>query len=192
MGGLEYVKKDTTNVSAQSVAVLGGTTQECPMVPLAFSSCSLLDPVDKHVLCGVTLTFTSNNNDNIGFTNLTASASVNTPELRSILQGNCQLLNTGDPISISNGTNLKPLETDFLAIVGEKKTAPVVDPPECMFNLSGTSPVIGFVMITVTEVIPAPTKAIVVTIDCGEKSLLPSPGGGPNFGLNAALPQLVR
>ena len=179
-----------TDVSAQSVAVMGGPSTECPMVPLAFSSCSLLNP-DGSVKCDQTLVFNSNNNDNIGFTNLTASASVNTPELRSILQGNCQWLNVGDPISISNGTNLQPLVTDFGAIVGKEKIAPVVDVPGCMFNLSGTSRVIGFVTITVTNVISAPTKMIEIEIDCNETTLQPAPAGGAFFGLPAT-PRLVR
>jgi len=183
--------RDQTDVSAQSVAVLGGPTRECPLVPLAFSSCSLLNP-DGSVKCGQTLIFNSNNNDNIGFTNLTASASVNTPELKSILAGNCQWLSVGDPISISNGTNLQPLVGDFLAIKGEKKIAPVVDLPGCMFNLSGTSKVIGFVTIIVTDVIAAPTKMIEIEIDCNEPTLLPSPGGGVNFGTPATTPLLVR
>ncbi len=191
MGALPTVGKTKTDVSATSVAVMGGPTRECPLVPLAFSSCSVLN-ADGSIRCSETLTFNSNNNDNIGFTNLTASASVNTPQLKSILEGNCQWLNVGDPISVSNGTNLQPLVGDFQTLLNEKKVAPVLDVPDCSFNLSGTSRVIGFVTITVTAVISAPTKQINVAIDCQESTLTPSPGGGPNFGTAATQPRLVR
>ncbi len=184
MGGL--LGKDQTNVRARSVAVLGGPIQACVNVPLAFSSCAVTT-VDGVPQCG-TLTFHSDINDTIGFTNLAPDASVNTDDLKDILKSPCRMVSSGQPISVSNGANLQPLVPFWPT---EPVQAPVVELPDCKFNShDGKIKVIGFVTITITEVLPAPDLTITVDVDC--KALLSSEGGGGNFGTTATAPRLVR
>jgi hypothetical protein len=183
--------RKATDVTAESVAVLGGPTQDgCPLVPLAFSSCAVTD-LDGVPLCDKPLTFHSDLNDTIGFTNLAPDAGVSTADLKAILTGSCRPVSTGDPISVSNGANLQPLVG--LWPLNEPVQAPVVELPDCKFNShDGSTTVLGFVTVTITDVQPAPDLSITVQVDCQMSPVASSGFGGPNLGTTATSAGLVR
>jgi Flp pilus assembly protein TadG len=186
MGGL--LGKEETDVSASSVAVLGGPIQAC-VIPLAFSSCAITDLYGTPQ-CDKTLIFHSDLNDTIGFTNLAPDASVNTADLKTILTDGCRTVSTDQPISVSNGANLQPL-VGLWPMDPQEVQAPVVELPDCKFNShDGGTKVIGFVTIIIKSVTPAPDLSITIDVKCDVT--LASAGGGGNFGTTATQPRLVR
>ncbi len=199
MGGLEYVGKDTTNVSAQSVAVRGGPKKpDCAVLPLTFSSCAIYND-DGTLKCASTLTFNRDGGDNMGFTSLTSESGVTPPVMKQILNckcpaapvGTCPPIVAGETIWVQNGADLAPVASDFRKRVNEPVLAPVVDMPGCKFVSAGVgATVLGFVTVTITKVNPPPLNSIELKIDCEPKPV-DTPGGGGNFG-TPAMPQLVR
>jgi hypothetical protein len=182
--------REATDVTAASVAVLGGPPEDdCPLVPLAFSSCAVTD-LDGVPLCDKPLTFHSDINDTIGFTNLAPEAAVNTADLVDILTGDCRPVSIGDPISVSNGANLNRLVP--LWPLNEPVQAPVVELPDCKFNVHDGTKVLGFVTVTITEVRPPPDLSITVEVDCQMSPVASSGAGGAFFGTTATQPRLVR
>lgn len=198
MGGL--LGKDKADVRANSVAVLGGPTKECLNIPLAFSDCAVRDPPpDGPLRCDQEITFNSDIEDSVGFTNLSADASVDPKDLKEILEGECRDVGYGDPISVGNGADIQPLVNDFLAFKGQKMIVPVVDLPDCRFN-ARTTTVTGFLTITIDAVCPFKDdplctpgdKFIKIKIECGETTEHTTEGGAPYYGTAATLPRLVR
>jgi len=187
MGGLLGEKNDHTDVRASSVAVLGGPIEAC-VIPLAFSSCAITNLYGTPQ-CDKPLIFHNDLNDTIGFTNLAPDASVNTNDLKDILNGGCRTISTEKPISVSNGANLQPLVG--LWPMNTPVQAPVVELPDCKFSShSGGTTVIGFVTIMITGVTGAPDLSITVDVKCDVT--LAATGGGGNFGTTATEPRLVR
>ncbi len=187
--------RNQADVRAESIAVLGGPCEEGCAVPIAFAECLVVNP-DGSLDCGTELVFNSDVTDNIGFTNLTNDPSVSTAVLRSILQGNCQKVEVGDPISISNGANLSPLVGDFLPLLSKQVSAPIVRLPggcPAKFNEHGNeAPVVGFATFTITAVTGGATKSISIRLECAAMEPEPVAPGCEFFGTAPLKPRLVR
>ncbi len=186
--------KGSTDVRAESIAVRGGPRSDgCP-IPIVFADC-MVRRADGTLKCDDPLVFNSDGLDNIGFTNLIADPSVNTDILQLILQGQCRPVHVGDPIGVSNGSNISPLVSFIQPLIGRRVSAPIVDLGECpvQFNEHPEGARIeGFASFTILAVQGGANKSLTVALDCGEILEQPVGGGGPNFGTLASEPRLVR
>jgi Flp pilus assembly protein TadG len=188
MGGL--LGKKQTDVTASSVAVLGGPIKECLNIPLAFSDCAVRDE-NGNLKCNQVIEFHSDLEDSVGFTNLSADATVSVDVLKKILTSDCRDVGVGDPISVGNGAELNPLRTFFLAFQGDNVVVPVVDLPDCQFN-ARTTTVTGFLTIKIIDVYPPPSSNIAIEIQCNQTTEHITEGGAPYNGTAATIPRLVR
>ncbi len=192
--------RKATDVTAASVAVFGGACETYCAVPIAFSSCIIVDPVTKELNCDNVLEFNSDNTDNIGFTNLADNPTVSTNVIKNLI-GNGEDCATGtevdSSIGVSNGNNLAPVFAAFSTLVGKTVTAPVVYlgecGPEAKFNAHATTaPVIGFVSFTIQEVFGPPINKIILATECHWSGKKAAVGGCTFFGTTPTQPRLVR
>jgi hypothetical protein len=198
MGGL--FTRQTTDVTAESVAVFGGACESYCSIPIAFSTCIIQDPITKALNCDSVLEFNSDNTDNIGFTNLADSPTI-TPPIVSSLVGNGEDCTTSaqvdDNIGVTNGNSLGPVFDAFSQLAGKTVTAPVVYLGECgpeakFVAHATTAPVVGFVSFTIQEVFGPPVNKIILKTACQWAEKKAAIGGCTFFGTTPTQPRLVR
>jgi putative Flp pilus-assembly TadE/G-like protein len=193
--------RKATDVTAASVAVFGGACETYCAVPIAFSSCIIVDPVTKELNCDSVLEFNSDNTDNIGFTNLADDPSVNMNIVRNLV-GNDEECTTATQvdasIGVTNGNSLGSVFDGFSTLRGKTVTAPVVYLGECgpeakfVAHASTTAPVIGFVSFTIQEVYGPPVNKIILETECQWSGKKAAVGGCNFFGTTSTQPRLVR
>lgn len=191
--------KQQQDVRAEAIAVLGGPCRAQCALPVAFASCILLNEAGELVGCDQTYIFNSDTVDNIGFTNLDpTTGSVNTADIKSILQGNCRGVGVGDPVGIGNGANLTPSIANLfnqIALSGQEVSAPVVTMDTCpaKFTEHGTAArVIGFVKLKVVEATSGAGKHLTLEIKCDKLYDEVQGGGCEFFGATPQQGQLAR
>jgi Flp pilus assembly protein TadG len=190
--------KEQVDVRADAIAVLGGACRSECALPVAFASCILVNE-DGSLNCDATYVFNSDTVDNIGFTNLDpTTGSVNTADIKSILEGTCRDVGVGDPVGVGNGANLNPSIADLfnaIAASGKEVSAPVVTLGSCpaKFTEHGTAArIIGFAKVRVVEAESGADKHLTLQIRCDKLEDEVTGGGCEFFGATPIQPSLAR
>ncbi len=194
MAGL--FSRKTTDVTAESVAVMGGPCSEGCAIPIAFAECAVCNP-DGSLKCDEELVFNSEITDNVGFTNLTNDPTVSTDVLQRILRGECRSVDVDATITVRTGNQLNPLRDDFLALnLPREVSAPIVRLTggcPAAFNTAGTpAEVVGFATFTLTGIDGPPSNTLHITMKCTKVQDRPANAGCTFFGTTPIQPRLVR
>jgi hypothetical protein len=193
MAGL--FSRKATDVTAESVAVMGGPCSEGCAIPITFAECVVVNP-DGTLRCDEELVFNSDTTDNVGFTNLTDDPTVSTNVLRQILQGACRSVNVGDYIAVGNGNNLNPVFSEFSALIGQEVSAPITRLPGGCPAKYNEHPegaeIIGFATFKLVGVDPPPNNALHISMECDKVQDRPANAGCTFFGMTPMQPRLVR
>jgi Flp pilus assembly protein TadG len=187
----QLLSRNTVDVHAKSVAVLGGPCSEGCAIPIAFPNCLIVNP-DGSLKCDEVLEFSDANEDNLGFTSLspTDPASINT--VRSILSDHtCRNVDVGTPILIQNGNGVNPVYTELKAYEGQKVSAPIIS-MECPPQFNQSHSVVGFATFTFLEVIGPPDNILRIKLDCAQVQARPANAGCTFFGTSPLQARLVR
>jgi len=192
------------NVTATSTAHLGwaGSVQAGMVdLPIAIKDDAIISGGGP--ICGQTISFHSENDENAEWTSFFTSPS-NDPNVRDYVDGSRTVpeLKVGDEINVING-NLSNHTFDALASRFQSEGADLngdgtadawqVLLPVMSAGSSGASSatVVGFAHVLIIEVKNAPEKEILGVLQCGLVVPASTTGGG-NFGSRAATPKLVE
>ncbi|MEW5912099.1 MAG: TadG family pilus assembly protein [Thermodesulfobacteriota bacterium] len=154
-------------------------------------------------ICGKTITFHSENDENSEWTSFFVSPA-NDPNVKKYVDGTWQTpaLAVGDQINVINGN----LSNNTFAALADRFQSEGVDTngdgeadswsvllPVISDDGGGasTATVVGFAHAVITQVRTAPDKDMVATLQCGMVAPGSTTGGG-NYGTRAATPKLVK
>lgn len=192
------------NVTALSTAELGyaGSVGDGMVdLPIAVKDDALTS--DGSPICGQTISFHSENDENAEWTSFFTSPS-NDPNVRDYVDGTLSVpaLQVGDEVNVING-NLSTHTFDALADRFQSEGTDLdgdgnADAWQVLLPVIGgtssgasSATIVGFAHLIITEVRNAPYKEITGVLQCG----LVVPGsttGGGNFGSRATTPKLVE
>jgi Flp pilus assembly protein TadG len=186
----QLLSRNTVDVHANSVAVLGGPCSEGCAIPIAFPDCMVVNP-DGSLKCDEVLEFTDANEDNIGFTSL-SSEPASIAEIRRMLDpANCSNVTVGTPINIQNGNGVNPVYSALKQYEGLKVSAPIIS-MTCPPQFNQTHVVIGFATFTFLQVLGPPSNTLRIKMDCAQVQTRPENAGCLFFGTSPLQARLVR
>lgn len=189
--------RTTQDVAAEAVAVNGGPCDLfCPTMPFAFFDCGFFQ--NYNLECGTIVHMTGTTapdpTDTVGFSSLSLDPA-STSTYRRILSGDtCSdyAVASGDPIEISNGSQLNALCSDLQARIGQTATAPIVH-DTCPPRFNQAHPVVGVATFRIVDVVcTGGTKRIDFEFLCNQTVQTTDRIGCGFYGTGPLQPDLVR